>query len=356
MDDDGDPNGKRPFPFHEEDEPLEILSWALSPASEAVRDALILLESAPALTLSPLSVYAEYRECSVGEHVGAGLDNASLFPPARPHDAFVLLESAPVATLPSSSAFAANRRCTPGGNVGDGANENFHGSSIPFWALTTPPPAQHDAFFSVPALPSSAFFQYIRCSPAEKTGSCGAGNIHRRFIQFWQSMAAESWRRVAAKESMSEGNGGRGPGFQHMMRERQRRERMSQSYAELHSLLPRGSKGDKISIVRSVTDYLIELRWERERLWRRSRELELMNRGKAEEEGKKIKMEVKSASPFGNVISALRVLKRKGVEASAIGTEFSGEKLTVELVVETEEGRTEAERVLKAALDEIEES
>ncbi|XP_074590958.1 transcription factor bHLH92-like [Curcuma longa] len=331
MDDDGDPKGKRPFPFCEEDEHLEILSWALSPASESVHDAFILLESAPAITPSPPSAYAEYGGCSVGESVGgAGGDNALFFPPALQHDAFVLLESAPVAMLPSSS-------------------------SIQFWALSTPLPAPHDAFFSVPALPSSAFVEYSRCSPAEEIGSCGEENIHRRFIRFRQSMAAESRRRISAKESMSEGNGGRRPAFQHMMRERQRRERMSQSYADLHSLLPRGSKGDKISIVQSATDYLIWLRWERERLWRRSRELELMNRGKAEE-SQQVKMEVKSASPFGIVISALRGLKRKGVEAAALRTKFAGEKLTVELVVETEEGREEAERVLKAALDEREEN
>lgn len=343
MEDDGDPNGKGPFPFHEENEHLEILSWALSPASEAVHDALDLLQSTPLLTP---------RGCSVGENVSTGGDNALFFPPTHPQDAFVFFESAPVATLPSSpAAFAGNRGCTAGGNVGDSSNENFHGRSIQFWALSTPLPSPHDAFFSVPASASSAFVEYISCSPAEKIGSCGAENIHRRFNRFRQSMAAESWRRIVAKETMSEGNGDRGSGFQHMMRERQRRERQSQCYAELHSMLPRGSKGDKISILQSATDYLIELRWERERLWQRSRELELMNRGKAEE-GKLIKMEVKSASPLGNVISALRRLKRKGVEAAAVRAKFAGEKLTVELEVETEE----AERVLKAALDEMEEN
>lgn len=67
-------------------------------------------------------------------------------------------------------------------------------------------------------------------------------------------------------------------------------------------------------------------------------------------------MEVKSASPFGDVISTLRRLKRKGVEAAAVRTKLAGEKLTVELEVETEEAREEAEKVLKAALDEKEEN
>lgn len=40
-----------------------------------------------------------------------------------------------------------------------------------------------------------------------------------------------------------------GRGFQHMMRERLRRERLSQSYEDLHSMLPLGTKVNYIASV-----------------------------------------------------------------------------------------------------------
>lgn len=94
-----------------------------------------------------------------------------------------------------------------------------------------PPPPAH----------SSAFGRYARsegaqmsecCSSETRSGGDGGRNIHRRVI--------EMLRRIPKGEEPSGVETSRG--FRHMMRERQRREKLSQSYADLYSMIASRSK------------------------------------------------------------------------------------------------------------------
>ncbi|KAK3162097.1 hypothetical protein QOZ80_1BG0085350 [Eleusine coracana subsp. coracana] len=63
--------------------------------------------------------------------------------------------------------------------------------------------------------------------------------------------------------------------FRHIMRERERRERLSQGFADLHALLPHGaSKGGKNDIVGAAAGYIVELQGRRQ--WLRARNDELL--------------------------------------------------------------------------------
>ncbi|TVU34920.1 hypothetical protein EJB05_16777, partial [Eragrostis curvula] len=65
------------------------------------------------------------------------------------------------------------------------------------------------------------------------------------------------------------------PRFRHIMRERLRRERLSQGFADLHALLPPGvSKGGKNDIVGATVGYIRELERRKERL--RNEEMQLL--------------------------------------------------------------------------------
>ncbi|GJM92968.1 hypothetical protein PR202_ga09477 [Eleusine coracana subsp. coracana] len=64
--------------------------------------------------------------------------------------------------------------------------------------------------------------------------------------------------------------------FRHIMRERVRRERLSQGFADLHALLPHGaSKGGKNDIVGAAAGYIVELQGRRQWLRARNEELRL---------------------------------------------------------------------------------
>lgn len=105
------------------------------------------------------------------------------------------------------------------------------------------------------------------------------------------------------------------------------------------------SQGNRISIVQSAGEYLLELQKERERLRERSRELEPMVFGNVKEaEGSSlVKVEAKIsslASPpswsFDSVISVLRRLKQTKPEAVTITARHSGRNFAVEVGFEAE--------------------
>lgn len=100
---------------------------------------------------------------------------------------------------------------------------------------------------SSPPLPpavvrGSAFARYVRLEARVLSG-CSSSlvsnerNIHRRLIGFLRRIPRDGSENRAKAGGME-----RTRGFRHMMSERQRRERLSQSYADLHSILPYRSK------------------------------------------------------------------------------------------------------------------
>jgi hypothetical protein len=126
-------------------------------------------------------------------------------------------------------------------------------------------------------------------------------------------------------------------GFRHMMRERQRREKLSQSYADLHALVASRSRGDKNSIVQAAAIYIHELRGAREQLQRRNEELKARILGHdARQQCVKVQFEVdEPASAIDSMIGALRRLKGMDVRARGIRSNLSGRRLCTEMNVET---------------------
>lgn len=126
-------------------------------------------------------------------------------------------------------------------------------------------------------------------------------------------------------------------GFRHMMRERQRREKLSQSYADLHALVAARSRGDKNSIVQAAAVYIHELRGARDQLQRRNEELKARILGHdAGQQCVKVQFEVdEPASAIDSMIGALRRLKGMDVRARGIRSSLSGRRLWTEMNVET---------------------
>lgn len=131
----------------------------------------------------------------------------------------------------------------------DGAfssHEEAHQDIILDWAFSPPPP--HYPFdllepIPVPSMPAkrpppSAFVEYTASEGTAPSFRCfgDVDNIHRRVNRFLGSM------EMAVRPGNSDERTGRSRGFRHMMRERERREKLSQAYAELHSMLSCTSK------------------------------------------------------------------------------------------------------------------
>ncbi|XP_034574279.1 transcription factor BHLH148 isoform X2 [Setaria viridis] len=146
-------------------------------------------------------------------------------------------------------------------------------------------------------------------------------------------------------------------GFRHMMRERQRREKLSQSYADLYAMVAARSKGDKNSIVQSAAIYIHELRGAREQLRRRNEELKARILGHdAGRQCVKVQFEVdEPASAVDSMISALRRLKGMDVRARGIRSTMSGRRLWTEMNVETTVGKRMHKQLsgLRQQLDEL---
>ncbi|URE43874.1 Helix-loop-helix DNA-binding domain [Musa troglodytarum] len=165
----------------------------------------------------------------------------------------------------------------------DGAfssHEEAHQDIILDWAFSPPPPhypfdlLEPIPFPSMPAKPPppSAFVKYTASEGTAPSFLCfgDVDSIHRTVNRFLGSL------EMAVRPGNSDERAGRSRGFRHMMRERERKEKLSQGYAELHSMLSCTSKGANISIVQSAWERLEELQQAREKLRKRSRELEQM--------------------------------------------------------------------------------
>ncbi|KAF8663871.1 hypothetical protein HU200_055206 [Digitaria exilis] len=152
--------------------------------------------------------------------------------------------------------------------------------------------------------PGSAFEAYRRRAPATllETGrrgrqynsSGGEGmNVHRRMFGYLRRIdhrhhdaagfavgpataAAEEATTLASSSPQQQQQAPRSSRFRHITRERLRRERLSQGFADLHALLPPGasSRGGKNNIVGAAAGYIREL--EGRKGWLRARNQELL--------------------------------------------------------------------------------
>ncbi|CAA6653690.1 unnamed protein product [Spirodela intermedia] len=150
-----------------------------------------------------------------------------------------------------------------------------------------------------PAVQGSAFRRYGRERRRVGGGGGGRVNIHRRMIEYLRRMPVQK-REKEAECSRS---------MRHMMRERQRRERLSQSYADLYHMIQPQPKTDKNSIVLAAASYVRGLTRTRDALHRRHQELRsaAAARGDERTEGATIRFRVGNpSSPVDSMIAASR--------------------------------------------------
>ncbi|CAL9115740.1 unnamed protein product [Musa textilis] len=187
-----------------------------------------------------------------------------------------------------------------------------------------PPPAHWSAFRRY-AWPEGAQMSEC-CSSETRSGGGGGRNIHRRVI--------EMLRRIPKGEEPSGVETSRG--FRHMMRERQRREKLSQSYADLYSMVASRSKSDKNSIIQSAAQYVRELKGVQEALQKRNEELTAEILRNNATDGAKIKIGVTNpSSSVDSMIGALRCLKSLDVKVKAIRSDLSGTGFSAIMSIDT---------------------
>ncbi|KAF3322905.1 transcription factor bHLH92-like protein [Carex littledalei] len=195
----------------------------------------------------------------------------------------------------------------------------------------------------------SAFENYVRPSGGVQPvlgGKC-RNNIHVHVIAMLRNMKKDMKESRAAESSR---------GFRHMIRERQRREKLSQSYADLYDVLSSRSKGDKNSIVQSAAIYIRELKGLKDQLQQKNEELKTKILGiDACTDGIKVKFEVANPdSGLDSMIAALRRLKNMDVKAKAIRSDLSRSGLSTTMTIQTKMAACEVEKEIEEALNGIE--
>ncbi|KAK1287601.1 hypothetical protein QJS10_CPB19g01144 [Acorus calamus] len=177
----------------------------------------------------------------------------------------------------------------------------------------------------------TAFAPYTSNQPnAGPPTAAPSENIHKRVIGFLSSTTTSNPRPNRMV--------GTGRSYRHMIQERQRRVKLSQCYADLHAMLPSGSKASKNSIVQGAAAYIHRLEGLKAALQRRNEELTTMM-GREEE----IRVCVSNPS---SMIEALRCLKGMNVRVRTVRSRFDGAELAATLGVETEISRIEVEKAI----------
>ncbi|PKA47169.1 Transcription factor bHLH92 [Apostasia shenzhenica] len=233
--------------------------------------------------------------------------------------------------------------------------EPFHDLINAVSEAAVPPPAP--AGPPPPTVWRSAFSAYTRPPPQEEQQQRGRQNVHRRLMELlrWVHRGKQEGRACGG------GGGGGGPGgggreFRHMMRERQRRERLSQSYADLHYVLSPRTKADKNSVVQSAATMLRDLKGVKERLQRRNEELVSSirpvagatppERAPAGDKTDRFEVRVESQdSSIDSMISALRCLQGTGVKTKAIQLKIAGGGGLIVVVTTERDERNSASKV-----------
>ncbi|XP_062212361.1 transcription factor BHLH148-like [Phragmites australis] len=203
----------------------------------------------------------------------------------------------------------------------------------------------------------SAFRDYSGAGPELPPAGArpphGSGeNVHRRVIGALGRMGGGSDQTMEEAEVPQRGAAESSRGFRHMMRERQRREKLSQSYADLYAMVSTRSKGDKNSIVQSAAIYIHELKGARDQLQRRNEELKAKILGHdAQQQCVKVQFVVdEPSSAIDSMIGALRRLKSMDVRARGVRSNMSNGRLRTEMIVETTIAAAEVERAVEEAL------
>ncbi|KAJ1293670.1 hypothetical protein BS78_01G086600 [Paspalum vaginatum] len=236
---------------------------------------------------------------------------------------------------------------------------------LPFGLIAEPEPAPPFAAAQAQAPRPTAFQDQDYCVgagpelPTAPPQAVGAGAPSHTYTHMHITRVVEGHREQEQAMEVEEprrrqpaGSVESSRGFRHMMRERQRREKLSQSYADLHALVAARSRGDKNSIVQSAAIYIHELKGAREQLLRRNEELKARILGHdAGQQCVKVQFEVDDpASGVDSMIGALRRLRTMGVRARGIRSNMAGRRLCTEMNVETTIAAAEVEKAVEEAL------
>ncbi|KAJ3673331.1 hypothetical protein LUZ60_006705 [Juncus effusus] len=197
----------------------------------------------------------------------------------------------------------------------------------------------------VPVLRRSAFEQYVNQEMTNFVGNFG-NNINKRMIGMLRKMKKDKEEKRGSPECSR--------GFKHMMRERQRREKLSQSYSDLYGILSSRSKGDKNSIVQSAAVYICELKGYKDQLQKKNEELKTKILD-INAEGIKVKFEVQNPnSGIDSLIGALRRLKSMDVKAKTIRCDLSSRGLSTSMCIQTKMEACEVEKAIEETLKDVE--
>ncbi|KAF3781030.1 Transcription factor [Nymphaea thermarum] len=198
--------------------------------------------------------------------------------------------------------------------------------------------------------PPSAFTVY---SGARTSGpNPNHRNLNRRAIEMLRRI-----QTAAAGRRMLE----RSQGFRHMMSERQRRAKLEQEYRILHSMLPCGSKNDKVSIVREAARQLKILKRRKEELQRQAGAAShgprfADRREEGEEEGREERssLEIRAQRPVSVIDAAMKVaecLKGRRLRAMGLRAETIDSREVSVVVDVLAEDMKEAEKATRRLLD-----
>ncbi|VAH80456.1 unnamed protein product [Triticum turgidum subsp. durum] len=143
--------------------------------------------------------------------------------------------------------------------------------------LLSPPPAVvHQGSAFAPYQRRSTATSSLLVSPGRRQRARGRANVHRSMDEYLRRMnGLESSPQGTSSNEPIEPQVPRSSAFRHITRERLRRERLSQGYADIHALLPpgRASNGAKNCLLAAAVDYIRELEGRKGRLDARNAEL-----------------------------------------------------------------------------------
>ncbi|CAI0465592.1 unnamed protein product [Linum tenue] len=141
-----------------------------------------------------------------------------------------------------------------------------------------------------------------------------------------------------------------------MMTERLRREREKEAYADLHSILPPGTKNEKNAIMRGAMLRIQELQGHKQALERRITELQDAGIESDQRESdsrltKKIRIKVVNpTSGLDSILDVLHLLKRLGAETTSIESRFSRQELEAAMDVDTQMEADDVEEAVQRSL------
>ncbi|OWM63204.1 transcription factor bHLH92 isoform X2 [Punica granatum] len=214
-----------------------------------------------------------------------------------------------------------------------------------FWSDDIPP-----AHF--PSWSSFMPYRAVGTSSNQSRASLGlSANMNKRVLEF----VRRSWPECSRNRELD-----RGKGYQHMMSERMRREKQKQSFSALHSLLPRGTKNDKKSIVQAALTKIQDLQGYKEELQKRNDDLKASLGVMAVKEndaprGTKIKVRIGNpVSGMDSMLEVLRCLDDLGLETTSARSKFSAQEFSAVLETREKVEAAEVENVIQSKLYEAE--